>query len=110
MEILHYGNPSFNVLTDKINKVVHSGEYDEKFKFVLRINLNNTTMEKVRETLNCIEIKNRHKTYLLIRAIYNTHAYSEKNNNSVFLLKEYFDLSTELGVPYIKREVSIPNL
>jgi uncharacterized protein len=105
MRIYKNGNPSFDVLMDKIKNVVHAGaDYGDEFKFVLRINLNNTSIEKVRETLNCIDLKNRNKTYLLIRAIYNTHAYNEKNKNNLFSLKKYYDLGTELGFPILKEQ------
>lgn len=104
MRIYKNGNPSFNVLIDKINNVVHSIDYNDEFRFVLRINLNNTTVAKVRETLNCIKQKNREKTHLLIRAIYNTHAYNKKNENNLSSLEEYYNLGTEMGFPIVKEQ------
>lgn len=104
MRIFKNGNPSFDVLMDKINNIIHAAPHNDEFKFVLRINLNNTSIEKVKETLNCIELKNREKTYLLIRAIYNTHAYNNENKNNLSTLKEYFDLGTELGFPVLKEQ------
>lgn len=91
------GQPTFDLLMDKINMVASTCEKYNNFKFVLRINLNNTTVSKVRDALNCVEKENRKNVYLLIRAIYNTHAYNEVNENSVNELKDYFDLGTELG-------------
>lgn len=72
--------------------------------FVLRINLNNTTVEKVRKTLECIEPKNRKYVHLLIRAIYNTHAYHELNDNNVGELQAYFNLGESMGYNILKEK------
>lgn len=104
MRIYQNGNPSFDLLIEKINEVIPLGNEYENFKFVLRINLNNTNIKKVNETLMRINHKQREKTHLLIRAIYNTHAYNEKNENSVFELQEYFDLGMELGFNVLKEK------
>ena len=93
--IFKNGNPSFDLLMEKCNMV--SKYVDDDFKFIMRINLNNTTTEKVEETLNCINVVNREKINLMFRAIYNTHLYQEKNQNNVNDLKKYFDLGIKLG-------------
>lgn len=97
MRIFKNNSPSFDFLIKKINMVITNSQNYKNFKFVLRINLNNTNVHKVRETLELIEKKNRSKVYLLIRAIYNTHAYNEYNTNNLGELKDYFDLGKELG-------------
>lgn len=104
MRIFKNGNKSFDLLMDKINMIVPLSRNHENFKFVLRINLNNTTVDKVRSALECVKEDNRKDVYLLIRAIYNTHAYNEVNNNSVSELKEYFDLGIELGFNVLKEK------
>ncbi len=104
MRIFKTGKPSFDLLIKKINELVPlSIDYD-KFQFVLRINLNNTNIKKVKATLEEIKKENRKYINLLIRAIYNTHAYKEKNTNSVNELKEYFDLGTKLGFKVLKEK------
>lgn len=90
------GTPSFDLLMEKIN-MISSKKVDDVFKFILRINLNNTTAEKVKKSLEYIKKENRANVHLLIRAIYNTHAYKENNTNSVNELEEYFDLGKEMG-------------
>lgn len=102
MRIFKNNNKSFDLLIDKVNMVASMSNISTSFKFVLRINLNNTNVDKVRNTLECIEPKNRKYTHLLIRAIYNTHAYAEKNSNTVDNLKEFFDLGVEMGFPILK--------
>lgn len=104
MRVFKNGNPTFDLLLENSNMVIEKSKNQKNFKFVLRINLNNTSVEKVRSTLENIKIENRKNVYLLIRAIYNTHAYSEKNDNSVNELKEYFDLGTEMGFNILKEK------
>lgn len=104
MRIFKNGEKTFDLLIEKINKLIPISKDYEKFKFVLRINLNNTTVDKVKTTLECIEKENRKYVHLLIRAIYNTHAYNEKNSNNVNALKEYFDLGMQLGFPVLKEK------
>ncbi len=106
MRIFKNGNPSFNLLINIINNLIPKTINYEKFKFVLRINLNNTNVEKVRKSLECINENNRKYVHLLIRAIYNTHAYDEINTNTVNELQEYFDLGTKLGFNVLKEQYS----
>ena len=104
MRIMKNGSPTFDLLIDKINMVAKQEYINENFKFVFRINLNNTNVDKVKNTLVKIEENNRNKIYLLFRSIYNTHAYNEINKNSNSELKEYFDLGTELGFNIVKEK------
>ena len=97
MRIFKNGKPSFDLLINKINEFVPLSTKYENFKFVVRINLNNTTVEKVKDSLNKIDKKNRKYIHLLIRAIYQTHAYHENNTNNLNDLKQYFDLGEKLG-------------
>lgn len=104
MRIFKNGKPSFDLLINKINELIpYSLEYD-KFKFVLRINLNNTTPKKVSDSLLCISENIRKHTYLLIRSIYNTHNYKEFNSNNLNNLKEYFDVGKSLGFNILKEK------
>ena len=98
------GKASFDLLINKINMVAKESVKYDKFKFVMRINLNNTTVDKVRKTLLCVDEKQRKNVHLLIRTIYNTHAYKEENTNSVNELKEYFDLGAKLGFNILKEK------
>ena len=98
------GRPSFDLLINKINELVPMTIKYEKLKFIMRINLNNTSVDKVSETLKRIKIKNRKYIHLLIRAIYNTHAYNETNTNSVSELLEYFELGDKLGFNVLKEK------
>ncbi|MGN1000538.1 MAG: radical SAM protein [Bacilli bacterium] len=104
MRIFSNGEKTFDLLMEKVNMIVPNSKQYDKFKFVLRINLNNTTVEKVKKTLERVKPENRGNIYLLIRAIYNTHAYNKVNNNSVNELKEYFDLGAEMGFIVLKEK------
>ncbi len=97
LRIFKSGKPSFDLLMEKIDMVASNITDEDTGKFVVRINLNNTSVERVKEALENIDPAKRNKIYLLIRAIYNTHAYNENNCNSVSALQEYFDMGTELG-------------
>lgn len=104
MRIFKNDNPSFELLMEKVNMIIPISKTYNNFKFVLRINLNNTNVEKVLNTLNYIDKKNRSQVNLLIRAIYNTHAYNEKNANNVNELQEYFDLGVKMGFNILKEK------
>ncbi len=94
--IFKNGKPSFMLLIDNINTLLPLTKKYEKFKFVLRINLNNTTVEKVQKSLDYIKQDIRSSIYLLIRAVYNTKTYQKNNNNSLNELKPYFDLGKQM--------------
>ncbi|MBP3635845.1 MAG: radical SAM protein [Bacilli bacterium] len=104
MRIFKDGRPSFDLLITKINELVPLTIKYEKFKFIVRINLNNTDVDKVSNTLKRIKKENRKHIHLLIRAIYNTHAYNETNTNSVSKLLEYFELGDKLGFNVLKEK------
>lgn len=104
MRIFKNGKPSFDLLIDKINNLIPLTVGYEKFKFILRINLNNTTVKKVRESLSNIKPEIRNNIHLLIRAIYNTHAYNKSNSNNVNELLEYFEMGSDLGFNVLKEK------
>lgn len=91
------GNPSFELLIDKISMIVDLTKDISDFKFVLRINLSNTTPEKVGESLKYIKKQHREYVNLLIRSVYNTHAYKDKNKNNNSQIDKYFEMGKNLG-------------
>lgn len=91
------GKPSFDLLIEKAHMIVERTKKHKNFKFVLRINLSNTTVKKVKESLEYINPKYRSDIYLLIRSVYNTHAYKDKNNNNNSQIDNYFKMGKELG-------------
>lgn len=93
------GNPSFELLIDKISTIVDLTKNISDFKFVLRINLSNTTPKKVSESLEYINKRYRPYVNLLIRAVYNTHAYKDNNENDNSQIDQYFKIGKELGFP-----------
>lgn len=90
------GKPSFDLLITKIELVAKLLETN-KFFFVLRINLNNTNLSKVKKSLEEISVKYRKNINIMFRVIYNTQTYKEKNSNETSKLEEYIDLGKELG-------------
>ena len=95
--IFKNGKPSFDLLIDKCNMVAKLIKEESKFKFIIRINLNNTNQSGVADTLNSINMENREKISLLFRAVYNTEQYKKSNTNNVNDLKSYYDLGTKMG-------------
>lgn len=104
--IFRNGNPSFDILMEKCNMVANYMKNDDKFKFILRINLNNTNPSEIIDTLNRIDEKNRNKINLLFRVIYNTHLYHKDNQNDVGDLKDYFELGKRIGFKILKDRYS----
>lgn len=91
------GTPSFDILIDKIELVTKTISKNDNFNFVLRINLSNTTVEKVEKSLLYINEESRSKINLLFRSIYNTHAYMDDNMNSNDKIYEYLSMGQRLG-------------
>lgn len=104
MRIFKNNKPSFDLLINIINEIIPLSYNYKNFKFILRINLNNTTANKVKSSLISINEEVRSHTHLLIRAIYNTHDYKEKNENNLNNLKDYFDIGKELGYNIMKEK------
>lgn len=100
--IFKNGKPSFDILVKNINELIPLTIDNENFKFILRINLNNTTVEKVKDSLKCINENIRPHIHLLIRAIYNTKAYKKGNTNSINELQPYFTVGKELGFKIVR--------
>ena len=101
LRVFKNGNPSFDLLINIINNVVLETLNDD-CKFVLRINLNNTNVKKVEQTLKKIDKNNRVNVNILFRAIYNTHAYSMENKNSLKKLLEYYTIANSMGFKIYK--------
>lgn len=91
------GKPSFDLLVKKIEFVADRISNLDSFNFVLRINLSNTSVIKVKESLQCIDAKFRPNINLLFRSIYNTHAYNNNNINSNDKIYEYISMGKQLG-------------
>ena len=93
MRIFKNGKPSFDILIKNIELV------SKKMKklFVVRINLNNTTVSKVEKSLDVIDPSVRSNINLMFRVIYNTQTYSEKNSNKIDKLEDYIKMGKKLG-------------
>lgn len=100
--IFKNGKPSFDILVQNINQLIPLTLNYEKFKFILRINLNNTTVERVKDSLKSINEDIRPHVHLLIRAVYNTKAYHKENSNSTNELYPYFSIGKELGFKIVR--------
>ncbi|MDO5568628.1 MAG: radical SAM protein [bacterium] len=104
MRIFKNGAPSFDFLIDKINTLVPLTTNLENFKFILRINLNNTNVDKIKCTLEQINKNTRKHIYLMFRIIYNTHSYKEQNLNNITELKPYFEIGDNLGFNVLREK------
>ncbi len=104
MRIFKNGDISFDLLINKIKLVIDLTKNQKDFKFVLRINLNNTNVEKLYNSLIVIDESYRNKINLLIRVVYNTHEYHKENTNNIFNLEEYYEKGKELGFNILNEE------
>lgn len=91
------GQPSFDLLIDKISMIIKKTKDYSDFNFILRINLSNTSVEKVKKSLEYIKPEYRFKVNLLIRSVYNTHAYKDNNKNDNSQIDDYFSMGKDLG-------------
>jgi len=96
MRIFKNGSPSFDILIKNI-ELVAKKIMNKRVLFVVRINLNNTSVKKVKESLSNIDSHLRNNISLMFRVIYNTQTYVEKNTNKIDHLEEYIRMGKELG-------------
>lgn len=96
------GSPSFEHLMGIINDILQQYILDEKIKFILRINLNNNTIQDIEDTLLCINEEIRSKIPLVLRPVYQTSEYSEENKNKLELLQEFYDMAQGMNFPIMK--------
>ncbi len=96
MRTFKNGKPSFDILIKNIELVSRKFQKEDQL-FVVRINLNNTTVKKVRDSLDNIDSKVRNNIHLMFRVIYNTQTYNEKNTNKIDKLEDYIKMGKELG-------------
>lgn len=97
LRIFKDGRPSFDLLMSIVEFTVSRLKEENDAQFVLRINLNNTTPAKVRETLEIVSKDNRPHINLMFRPVYNTKEYNEKNTNNTNELMQYMDMGQEIG-------------
>lgn len=96
------GLGSFELLINIINKDLSEYISNGLIKFILRINLNNNTLEEIYDTLIRIDEKLRAKINLVLRPIYNTDSYNEKNSNEFSKIKDFYDLGNKMGYSIMK--------
>ena len=94
--VYHDGSPSFDILISKIKLLLDMTEnYD--FVFYLRINLLNQSTETLTEILSEFEEKYRKRINVLVRPIYQTKKFKEKNTNNREELEPFFAIAEEMG-------------
>lgn len=91
---------SYDLLINNINKSL--ALLPDDCLFNLRINLNNVTVEEVKQTLEDINESVRSKIRVLFRPIYNTDSYKHENTNKVYDLKPFFDIACKMGFNIVK--------
>jgi len=98
----HYANgePSYKDIIENINMIL--AECNKDIKFILRINLNNVTVENVKTTLSDIHSPYRNNVNVLFRPIYSTDQYKEINENKLYDLKKYYDLASGMNYKIVK--------
>jgi uncharacterized protein len=91
------GTPSFDKLIEIINTTTSKYIIDNKFEFVLRINLNNNTIEEISETLLQIAEPLRKNVNVLFRPIYSTKKYRKENSNELIDLDQFYTIAKMAG-------------
>jgi len=90
------GAPSFKILMNIINNDLFE-YFEQGAPFYLRINLQNNSVEDIRNALQCVDKDVRQFVTVVIRAVYSTECYKANNANSVENLLEYYDMASKLG-------------
>ncbi len=98
------GKPSFKLLMAKMQLCAKLLENNDTCRLTLRINLNNNTLEDIKETLNYIEPKFRRRIQLLFRAVFKTKKYDMHNDNNSKDLEKYISLGSAMGYKILKNE------
>lgn len=96
------GNPSFDLLIEKIKMVIRLTQDIPDFLFNLRINLNNNSENDLKEILSKFTDFERLRMRLLIRVIYNTDKYQNTNQNTLDDLKKYYEIALQMGANLVK--------
>lgn len=91
------GAPSFDLLMHIINNELNEYYEQEDSAFYLRINLQNNSVEDIRNALLYVKEPIRPFITVIIRAVYSTECYDAQNTNSVEDLMEYYNMASELG-------------
>lgn len=91
------GNPSFDLIVQKINGICEQIKNNEHFTLLIRFNLNNTSTEDIKSTLEEFRLENRRKISLLFRPVFNTNDYVISNYNTYDDLDKFNELGVELG-------------
>lgn len=96
------GKPSFAMLIEKINGLLATYLPSGQFKFLLRINLNNNSVEEMEVALERINENLRRFIFIFFRPVFNTESYKSGNNNTIFDLRGYYELASRLGFSVMK--------
>ena len=96
------GKPSFDLIIDKIKMVLNLTKNVDDFTMIIRVNLNNNSGEDLIEILDQFTLEERKKLFMMIRVVYNTDKYKEKNNNSLDNLKPFYKIVLDKGAQILK--------
>ncbi|MFA6860508.1 MAG: radical SAM protein [Clostridia bacterium] len=93
--IYHDGRPSFDILINNIKMLLDKTK-DYDFEFILRINLINREPDSLVDVLNCFEQQYRDRINVMIRPVYNTKDYHEKNSNDKSELEQFYNVAEQM--------------
>lgn len=93
MRIFKTGEPSFDLLIEKIKLVAGYVAVHPSLRLLIRFNLNNTSLDDVEKTLSLFDLEIRSHISLLFRPVYATKGYHEVNSNNY----DDLDLFNQLG-------------
>ena len=89
------GEKSFDLLIKKMEMLAECSKLSDKFKPILRINVEDESCEEISQILNRINPVYRTRIYVLIRKIFNTNYYTTCNNG--IKLYDYYDVAKKMG-------------
>ena len=93
----HNGQPSFDLLVNKINNVVGPFLEQSEINFALRFNLLNNDIDEVKKSLLLFEHKYREYISVFFRNVYDTSCFEGNNRNSENDYVELLDYAKSLG-------------
>lgn len=96
------GLGSFDKLVNIINEVMYQYIDKKKFKFILRVNLNNNTVEEISDALSRVDKRLRKNISLVLRPVYNTDSYNKINSNNFSEIRTFYEAGSSLGYSIMK--------
>ena len=95
------GDPSFDLLINNMECLASVSHSNAEFKAIMRINIENESVEDVVTTLKAVNKKYRNDIHVLIRRVFNTCMYTTTSKKDCSIQK-YYEAANSLGYKSFK--------